>query len=588
MTPAPTPPRALLGRVWQEYISRHKAVLLVALVLMTIEGGMLGLLSYMIQPMFDRVFLGGDQAAVGLIAGSIFVLFTLRAVSGFVHRYLVVRTGLRIVTSIQKDLTAHLLQLDTLFFQRNPPGALIERVRGDAQALQGAASGVLITLGRDTVSMISLAAVVFWIDWRWALLVFVGLPLIALPLLRLQKGIRRTARAARERSAGISNRLDEIFHGILAIKVNTLEEHERARFTESVDRYFKSERSNQARQAAMPAMIDLLAAIGFLGVLYFGGQQIIAGDKTVGEFMSFFTAMALLLDPMRRLSGVSGLIQAAMASLERLYTLFDERPTIINRPVAPAVRPARDGDLVFENVEFAYDGQPVLRGLSFTARAGQTTALVGASGAGKSTVFNLLTRLIEPQSGRVTIGGTSVQDFDVAALRSHFAQVSQDAALFDETIRQNILLGRLDATDSEVEAAAERAMVTDFARDLAKGLESPAGPRGSNLSGGQRQRVAIARAMLRDAPVLLLDEPTSALDARSEQVIQTALDRLAHGRTTLVIAHRLATIRDADRILVMDRGQLVDEGRHEELLSRGGLYAQLYALQFRDTEAAAQ
>ncbi|WP_233416862.1 ABC transporter ATP-binding protein, partial [Halovulum marinum] len=284
---------------------------------------------------------------------------------------------------------------------------------------------------------------------------------------------------------------------------------------------------------------------------------------------------------------VSGQLNAALASLERLYQLFDARPRVPPRPAAaPAAAPVPAGDIAFRDVRLSYDGQPVLRGLDFTARRGRTTALVGASGAGKSTVFNLLTRLIEPDAGSITIGGADIAALDLAALRGHFALVAQDAALFDETIRQNIALGRLDATDAQIEAAADRATVAEFADRLPQGLDSPAGPRGANLSGGQRQRVAIARAMLRDAPVLLLDEPTSALDARAEAKIQQALERLAEGRTTLVIAHRLATIRGADHIVVLDQGRVAEQGRHDELLDRGGLYTQLHRLQIGTAAAS--
>lgn len=577
----------LIGRVWREYVSQHLGILIVAGVLMVLEGSMLGVLSYMVQPMFDRIFVDGDQSAIGSFSTIIFALFVARAFAGFGQRYLVVRVGLRVVTDIQKTLAGHLLTLDTQFFQRNAPGGLIERVRGDAQALQNAASQALMIVGRDSVRLLSLLAVALYIDWFWALLIFVGAPIFVFPLLALQRRIRRKSHSSRDASAVISTRLDEVFHGMLAIKVNGLEAHERGRFGIAVDRFLKVAQQAHMGQAGMPALIDLLSAVGFLFVLIYGGQQIVDGQKTVGEFMSFFTAMALLFDPMRRLSSVSGQIAAAYASLERLYGLLDERPSVTPDPSLPMQRLAV-GDIVLRDVHFSYDAQPVLDGLSLTAEAGKTTALVGASGAGKSTVFNLLTRLIEPQSGQVTIGGTDIMSINLASLRQHFAIVSQDAALFDESIRQNIRLGKLDASDAEIDAAAERATVRAFALDLAEGLDAPAGPRGANLSGGQRQRVAIARAMLRDAPVLLLDEPTSALDAKSEALIQTALDRLSEGRTTLVIAHRLATIRNADKIVVMDRGRVVEEGDHDSLLAAGGLYAQLHDLQFKEAGDKAQ
>jgi ATP-binding cassette subfamily B protein len=303
--------------------------------------------------------------------------------------------------------------------------------------------------------------------------------------------------------------------------------------------------------------------------------------------MTFFTAMGFTFNPLRRLGGISGQWQTAAAALERIKELMDA-PLSLTSPESPIPAPTDDTDITLTNVDLSFGETQVLHGLSLTAKAGQTTALVGASGAGKSTIFNLLTRLLDPSEGSVRIGGVATTEMAIPDLRTLFSVVSQEALLFDETLRENIVLGRKDVTDEALKAALDAAFVSDFLPQLENGLDTHVGPRGSALSGGQRQRVVIARALLRNTPVLLLDEATSALDAQSEQVVQDALDRLSKGRTTIVIAHRLSTIRNADKIIVMDRGRAVDEGTHEELLERGGIYADLYRLQFKDGKTVSE
>ena len=573
----------VLRWIWQGYLRPHWRLILLAFVLMAVEGGMLGALSYMMQPMFDDVFLAGDRSATGWVALVVAGIFLMRAVSAFSHRIIMEGVGLKVATALQADMVRHLMRLDSGYFQHNPPGTLIERVRGDTAAVRGIWASVLSAAGRDLVALVALLWVAISVDPVWTLIAVVGVPLLMGPVAALLRYVRRSTFRARDQAARLSTRLDEIFHGINTIKLNVAEKHENTRFDAVVGDYKKLEWKALTGRAGVPGLVDVVAALGFAGVLYYGGGQIIDGEKTVGEFMSFFTAMGLIFDPLRRLANVSGAWASTRASLDRIRQVFDAQPTILSpaTPLAPSQAPDATR-VVLKDVVLRFQGEPALNGASLTAEAGQTTALVGASGAGKSSVFNVLTRLVDAQSGQITVGGVDIKSMALSDLRGLFSVVSQDAPMFDETLRDNIVLAQSGVTDARLADALDAAHLTEFVARLPDGLDTPAGPRGSQLSGGQRQRVAIARALLRDAPVLLLDEATSALDAESEKHVQAALDSLSRTRTTLVIAHRLATVRAADKIVVMEQGRVIDEGRHEDLLDRDGVYRRLYELQFSE------
>ncbi|WP_082714901.1 ABC transporter ATP-binding protein [Falsirhodobacter sp. alg1] len=550
-----------------------------AFALMVIEGSTLGTLSWMIKPLFDKVFAPGGESALVWVGFAILGLFVVRAITSILSKAILTRISQRSSTAMQADLLRHLMTLDQAFFQRNSPGQLIERVQGDTMAVQGVWTSVITGVGRDTIALVGLFTVALTIDVKWTLAAMIGTPLLLLPAIIVQRYIRRKVGQTRAQAGLRATRLDEIFHGIQAIKLNGMEDYQAGRFRSIVGRIVSAEVKTATGRASMPALIDIVTGLGFFTVLMLAGGQITSGDRTVGEFMSFFTAMALTFQPMRRLGDMAGFWQVAATSLTRIFRLFDMTPS--ERPPATAKPSGKPPRIELRDVHFGYGDMPVLNGTSFVAAAGKMTALVGASGAGKSTIFHLLTGLAQPASGAILMDDTDTEAFALRDLRSQFAVVSQDSALFDETIRENVVLGR-NLPEDRLRKALDAAHVTEFVSNLPNDVDTAAGPRGSALSGGQRQRVAIARALISDAPVLLMDEATSALDAQSEAMVAAALATHGNGRTMLVIAHRLSTIREADSIVVMDEGRVVDQGTHDELLARGGLYADLYRLQFRD------
>ena len=564
---------------WSLYVREHFGLLFTALIFMSIEGSMLGLLSYSIKFLFDNVLVSKDTSSILIVAVVIFSIFSIRAIAGFVHRLLTVNVCQKIIKVIQDRMVAHLLNMDVGFHQKNSPGILMDRVRADSKALSESVGEAFMTVGRDGFSLISLLALVFFIDWKWSLIAFLGIPFLVLPILLLQGLIRSRAGENRDYESKANVRLDEIFHGITDIKLNRAEGRERNKFFDILQLTHKVRLRLEAGMAGIPAMIDVIAAIGFLAVMVFGAIDITSGSKTIGEFMSFFTAMALIFEPLRRLSNVSGNIQVAMASLERVFKIFEEKSSIVFPTLSSVEKKFDKIGIEFDSVHFSYEDKKVLENITFVIEEGTSNAIVGYSGSGKTTLFNLITRLIDPNSGHIKLNGINIKDLCLKDLRSLISVVRQDGMVFDETILENIRFGKPTASDVEIREAAKMAYVDEFTNELKDGLNTVVGPRGSTLSGGQRQRISIARAFLRKSPFLLLDEPTSALDSKSEELIQKSLSNLAKHSTTITIAHRLSTIVDSDKVLVLDNGKIVGQGKHSKLLLENSLYSNLFKSQ---------
>ena len=567
--------------IWSDYLKDYKGMIIIAIILMIIEGSTFGLLSYFIEPMFDQVFAKGDHTAIKWVSLSVAGIFILRAFSAFFNKLVTIYIGQKVVAAIQKNMVRHLLTFSPNFFQENSPGSLIERVRGDTAVVERIWATVLAGSFRDLIAVFSLLIVAISIDPIWAMIALLGAPLLIIPVFFLRKLIQKTSRNSRSAAADLATRLDEIFHGISSIKLINGEKREHSKFANRLNKFVTNSISSEAGVAAIPSLMDIIAGIGFVGVLTYGGYQIIEGTKTVGEFMSFFTAIALLFEPIRRLGTIGGAWQTVFTNLERIRNIFD-----LDADIVPSqTNQPKDGnftnDIKFDNVHLSVNEKNILRGITFTAQAEKTTAIVGPSGAGKTTLFNLIGRLIDPDKGNVGIGNISVKDISLEELRHNLSYVSQDSWLFDESIEENIKIGNPNASPEDYKKAIISANANDFIDEMPNKEKTPVGPRGSNLSGGQRQRIAIARAILRNTPILLLDEPTSALDNEAESQITKTISSLSGGRTTLIIAHKISTIKDSDHIIVLDNGLIIDQGTHSDLIDRCETYKSLYEIENR-------
>jgi ATP-binding cassette, subfamily B, bacterial MsbA len=572
----------LLKRLWGEAVMPYRNRLILAAACMILVAGATALTAWMMDPVINELFVKQDRGMIWLIAAGVLVTFLVRSGATFAQEVLVVYVGQRIVADIQVRLFGHLLKQDVATLQGHNSGTLLSRFSYDVNLMRFAVSDAVVVIGRDLLSIIFLVGLMFYQDWLLATIAFAGAPLTIYPLQMLGKRVRSITRETQEEMGTLTSRLGQSFQGIRTVKAFRMEPHEQAHADTLIERIRSlSYRSAYAKAATQP-IIDALGGVAIAAIIVYGGLQVIDGHTTAGAFFSFIAAMLMAYQPLRALGKLNARIQEGLAAAERVYALLDHAPSIVDPPNAQTI--AREaGSVRLQDVRFSYNGETqALDGVTLEAPAGKTTALVGPSGAGKSSIFAMIPRFYDVQGGQVIVNGVNVCEASLGSLRDTVAVVSQEVVLFDDSVANNIRYGRWDATRAEVEAAAKAAAAHDFIQAMPAGYETMVGEQGMKLSGGQRQRIAIARAILKDAPILLLDEATSALDTESERQIQTALARLMQGRTTIVIAHRLSTVIDADVIHVMDGGKLVQSGKHGELLDQGGLYAHLHALQFSE------
>ena len=538
-----------------------------------------GAFALLIKNVLDDVFISGDRFMLKVIPGAILATFFLKGLFYYGQQYLMGYIGQGVIRDLRGQVYDHLQEMDLRFYETHPTGNLVSRTLNDVTVLKETIDTSFTSLLSDSITLITLLGVVVYRDWRLALIALGVTPLALWPIRLFGRRMKRISRLSQEAVAELTDFLTESLAGHRVIQAFTAEGRARERFGDHNHLYFrKLMKKTQARAFTSPT-VEMIVAVGAVAAVYYGGTRVIAGELTPGTFFSFLTALIMSYQPIRKLGNLHVGIQEGLAAAARIFALLDEAPGIRDRAGATELASfARE--VRFDRVSFRYEEAWILREVEVVARAGETVAFVGPSGAGKTTLVHLIPRFYEVESGAITIDGTDIRDVTLRSLRGQIALVGQDTFLFNTTVRDNIAYGRPGASEAEVVAAAKAANAHTFVEALPEGYDTVVGEQGVRLSGGQKQRLSIARAILKDAPILILDEATSSLDTESESLVQEALTHLMEGRTTFVIAHRLSTVQSADRIYVLEAGRVVEAGSHAELLERNGLYRHLYDIQF--------
>ncbi len=554
---------------------------------MVVYGAASAGLAFLIQPIFDEVL--PNRQNLTLVGAAILGLFFAKGAGAYASGYLMADVGQRVVRDVRNRLFDHILGQSAAFFSERTSGRLMSRIVSDVTQVQRAVSETLGDLARESLALVGFAALLFYHDSGLALVCLTGAPLIVYPLARLGQRVRRTTRHSQEALEHISHVSAEALAGHRVVKAFRAEARESAKFAAASEAFYRMSMKVTGVLTALPPAVELIGGAAFVAALWYGSQEILAGRMTTGAFTSFVAALFMMYGPAKRLSRVNADLQQAAAASERIFEILDTDSEVRERPGAQPLPPFHDR-IEFDRMSFTYGGSgtAALNDVSCTVRAGQTLAIVGRSGSGKTTLVNLLPRFYDVTGGALRIDGRDVRDVTLASLRAQVGIVTQETVLFDDTVAANIAFGRPGATRGQIEAAARAAHADEFIVPLGRGYDTMIGERGQRLSGGQRQRIAIARALLRDSPILILDEATSALDTESERVVQDALVTLMQNRTSVVVAHRLSTIRRADAILVLDQGRVAEIGTHDELLVRRGAYSRLYEMQLREEPSATE
>lgn len=570
----------LLRRLWHEHIKRYKWYISGGVFCMAVTAGTTVALAKMLEPLFDKVFVGRNEDMLCHVAFIVFVIFLLKGLASFGDSVSMIYVGQKIIADIQKRLFDHFVRADLAYFHARSSGELVSRFTHDVALLRNAVTTVLTSFGKDLLMLLSLLGLTFYQDWFLASLAFFVFPVAVFPVIKIGRKMRKVSISTQEEMGAFTVLLNQVFQGMRVVKSYAMETYEQKRVDTLINTLcYLNVKGGRVRAVGHPLM-ETLGGIAIVIVVIYGGTQVIAGNRTTGTFVSFITALLLSYEPMKRLANLNANLQEGLAAAFRIFAAIDIQPTISNASSSHPFKIER-GEILFQDVNFSYpSGKQALKQVSMMISAGQRIALVGPSGSGKSTLLNLIPRFYEVTQGSISIDGVDIRDFTLDSLRSQIALVSQEVVLFDDTVRANIAYGRLDASEAEIIKAAQEAAAHSFIMALPEGYDTIVGEHGIRLSGGQRQRLSIARAMLKNAPILLLDEATSSLDTASERQVQEALNRLMKERTTVVVAHRLSTVVDADRIYVVENAEISESGTHLELLANNQTYAHLVELQF--------